>query len=242
MKGHKIVHQFTVSLDDGRTITSDVYLLKPKPGLYEEKMTFEVEEKNAGIRLKDPDINVLRTQFEKAVRSFYAIKWDLFLMVKVHAQWSEVSFEYEWWVIGARPDGDTVSVQVHTEPEAARDWLLHGPGSAWHDEEHKDIKPWDGKWDVQKTLEHSRGSYRHLTDGLPKTGFHTGHDSTDRMVEVLIPATPENFQCVVAFKHAVQKLGRDIVERFRPNNVDASLALIKKMTMMPMLTGQDVVK
>ena len=240
MNGHRIIDQFQVVLDDGRLIESDVYLVKPRH--QEDATTFEVEQKDAGIRMSNTDINALRKQFEKSVRAFYAIKWDLFLMVKVHAEWSEVTFDYDWYVIGIRPNGEAVSVQVHNEPEAARDWMLHGPGSIWNDaDEHKDLKPWDGTWDVQKTLEMTRGAYRHVTEGVPQTGFRTGVDNSERTVEVLIPATPENFQAVVFFKHSLQKLGRDIVDRFRPNNVKASLALLKKMRMNPMLDSGDVI-
>jgi hypothetical protein len=219
-KGRKIIDRFQVVLDDGgRVISSDVYLVKPR--WRKDEMSFEVEEKESGIRLSESDISALRGKFEKAVRSFNAIKWDLFLLVKAHAEWC--TLEFDWYMVGKRPDGKTVSIKID-EPEAAREWAL---------------KPWDGSWDVRKTLEMTRGSYRHVTERLPTTGFRGGRGV--QTVEALIPATPENFQAVAFFNHALQKLGRDIVERFRPEKLESSLALLKRAAMMPILTSGDVI-
>jgi hypothetical protein len=219
---------------DGETIEVPVWRVD-SGGAYESSRTttFRAAHEPSHTNFTNSDINVLRKTVYEAIRSWYHIDWDLYVMVRAESSGGRhtenstgLSFGYKFFLIGKRPDGGIVHMKV---PMMGCMSLCHKKHQHFQDPREDG---WDGRWDPD-----SRWSGELPQEGLPETGTEArqvgwgGPNSKS-----LIPATKENVAAVVAFAKAIDALGEEMRRRFAPDAVESTVVAILAGTGVPALT------
>jgi len=174
------------------------------------KMYFGAVYEPAGIDEEDPDINKIKTAVEAKLKSWYSVKWDLWMLVEVgggdrghNSTDFNVKFEVTFYVIGIDSQGKERHMRI-PRPEKIEKW--------------KDVNPtrWGG--------EQPRSGRPEIQNKGDKRSGHS-YDRSDE-TSALVPATPENVAAVDKFTSAMEKLLDNMHGHFSQPNVMLTLSRV----------------
>ena len=229
---HFTVEGETIDVPVWRVDASDRLRFDSGTGM---RIYFRAEYEPFHIQLQNTDINILRTEIEKEVRSRYSIKWDLFVMVSiddasgVYDSGEGISFSWSWYAVGTRPDGKVVHMKV---PEPTKCMFCKEDHEHHEGVDHKK-GTWDGRW-----VPTYKFSGREPKEGLPDTGRTKERSySSKEKTSSLIPATVENVETLLKFEKAIASLREEMMRRFAPDQVEKTMTRLKDLTTIPMLPG-----
>jgi hypothetical protein len=211
-RGTRRIDEFRFRIEN-EDIVVPVYLIK---GDKYETTTFMVKYDKANIEMTDTNIDTLRKNIEKEIRQWYNIDYKLFISVKVGHEDSrngqELTFSYEFYIVGKRPDGQTVHKHV-PEPDS-----LNALQATW-----------DGVWNKNYSYGNSSPCL-----GEPMIG----EDPWSKAITTILPATVENVEAILKFDRALRSLAEGIKKWFTPEVIEATIAKISKSSGLLLMEGK----
>jgi len=220
-RGQKQLDEFKYELENEQ-IRVPVWLVRPTSHDEDDKVYFRAKYGPAGIDETNTDINKLKDTVQAKLKEWYKVDWELYIMVlsNTHEDREKrvVSFGYEFYAIGKRPNGKTCYIEVPEPWDAPKigepKWL------------NKDGF-WNGKWNKE-----FRYALHNARDGTPKEGEIEDWGSSG--MRALLPATKETVNTVLAFEMRLKAFGEEMTSRFSPEFVKGTLGKIQEALKFPL--------